>query len=262
LDALSRAGYLAHATDPAHVRRRDAALAIIAAHPDFAISVSWGKDSAALLWLAAQALPRPTAINARYRHPAERIGDMDCVRDKFLSRPDMRHVRYIEVDCPGEWEMYERAGRAFPSPLTLAERAAVKWWREEFTTRMRAAMTAVGCAGVMLGIRQEESRARRLNIACRGTSYVRADGLRVALPIGRFQGPDIWAVLVAHDLPWLRVYDVALDRGRARSGFVWSTGSIDAIARHGAVYDWRKAYPEEVAQWFARWPELRSVAYV
>lgn len=257
-----REAYRLHGRLAVHRRRLAEARALIAASPDHALCVSWGKDSLALLYIAAQLRPDIVVLNARYPHPAERLADMDRVRDLVLARQDMARVRYIEVDCPGEWQMYERAGRAFAEPLTAAERAATTWWRREFVTRMRAAQERMGCRGILLGLRSDESRMRQLNVATHGTSYTKRDGQAVALPLARWTGRDVWAVLVAADLPWLRIYDVAADRERARSGLVFATGAFDAIARHGAVAEWREAYPDALRAWFEHWPELRRAARV
>lgn len=117
----------------------------------------------------------------------------------------------------------------------------------------------LGCDGVLFGLRQDESSARRLNVATHGVSYRRKDGLRVALPMSRLSGRDVWALLVDRDLPWLRIYDLAeAGRERARSGFVWATGAADAAARHGVMQDWRRAYPEEYHAWVKRWPTLAA----
>ena len=261
MDDLTRAGYLAHASLPSTRARLLAAHEVLRASPAHALSVSWGKDSVAMLALAVQIRPRWVVLNARYPNPAERFADMDRVRDDVLGRPALSQVRYVEVACPGEWEMYERAGRAFAEPETADERAAAHWWKSEFTSRMAAAQADWGCSGVCIGLRQEESRGRRLNIASRGVSYRRADGLAVALPMGRLTGADVWAIHTQGCLPALRIYDVAPDRERARSGFVWSTGAIGAVARHGGVDLWRRAYPEELRMWFARWPELERQSH-
>lgn len=262
MDELTRAGYLAHYRSAACQSRIGAALDVIRSHPGYALSVSWGKDSVAALILAASVWPGLTVLNARYPNPAERFADMDRVRDAALAMPTLRGVNYIEVSCPGEWCMYERAGRAFAEPETAEERDAARWWKAGFTSAMRAAQERAGCRGVMLGLRQDESWARRMNVATRGTSYTKRDGLNVALPMARMSGKDVWAVLVRTGAPWLRIYDIAPDRDTARSGFVWSTGAIGAVARHGGVALWRQAYPTELAAWFDRWPELKDRSYV
>lgn len=237
-----------------HQRRLVEAQAIIRAHPRHLICTSWGKDSTALLAVAAETLPRVVAMNIRYPNKAERFSDIDRVRDAALRL--LPTIEYVEVECPGEWEMYERVGHGFIGPQTAEERAAVCWWRDEMNARTRVALDRLGATGLMWGLRAGESRGRRGNIRSRGMSYVRKDGLAVALPLAWWRGPDVWAVLVTRGLPWLRIYDEAeAGRDRARSGFVFATGSETAHA-FGATQDWERVYPAEFRAWVAAFPEL------
>ena len=257
MQPLERAAYLAHASRPAFGRRLAAAAALIHGADGCAVSVSWGKDSVALLHLAACVRPDIVVLNARYPNPAERFADMDRVRDAVLSRPEFARVRYVEVHTPGEWEMYERAGGGFAEAVTPAQRAATSWWKAQFEANMGTAQQAAGCNGVILGLRADESHARRMNAITRGDDYVRADGMRVVLPLQRWSGADVWAYVASNDLPWLRIYDGATTgRELARSGFVFATGGAGAIRRHGVWEDWRRVYPQEFAAWMARFPEL------
>lgn len=251
---LERAAYLARFARLGG--KLAAARRLIASHPDYAVSTSWGKDSIVLLHLAAKTIPGVRVLNARYPNPAERFRDMDAVRDAMLARPDMAGIVYREVDTPGEWEMYERAG-GFSSADTTEQRRAAKWWKEEFTRNMSGAMDDLGCVGALLGLRAEESHARLMHVIVHGADYQRRDGLRFALPLARWTGADIWAYLTAHQLPYLRIYDEASSgRERARSGFVFATGGAGALRRHGVWDDWRRVYPQEFSAWMQRFPEL------
>ena len=125
---IERAGYLAHAHTAAYRRREREALVLISEATDCAASVSWGKDSAVLLHLCARVNRGWSVLNARYPTPAERLPDMDRVRDAALALPLLAQVQYREVPCPGEWDMYERAGDGFADAETPRQRAAVSWW--------------------------------------------------------------------------------------------------------------------------------------
>jgi len=239
MNPIERAGYIAHAYSKAFRTRLDEATRLICEHPRHVVSTSWGKDSMVLLHLAAGLIDGLSVINARYPNPAERFGDMDRVRDAMLSRADMARVRYTEVHTPGEWK------------------EAARWWKENFTRNMGAAMTDAGGDGVFLGLRAEESYARRMNLATHGTAYERADGLHVVLPLSRWSGRDVWAYMSLHDLPRMRIYDeCSCSRERARSGFVFATGGAGAIRRHGVWDDWKRIYRSEFTAWVTRFPEL------
>lgn len=256
MNQLQKTGYLGEYRSKSMQSRLEQSIKLIASHPDFALSTSWGKDSVSMLHLAAQINPNLKIINARYPNPAERFNDMDRIRDLVLSRDDMSGVIYREVDTPGEWEMYERAG-GFAEALNKEQKAAAKWWKDNFTENMGAAMKELGCNGVFLGLRAEESHARRMNVFVHGDDYQRKDGLQVALPIAHWTGRQVWAYLIKHDLPWLKIYDTAFcGRERARSGFVFATGGASAIRRHGVWDDWKRTYPVEFTAWLQRFPEL------
>lgn len=258
---LERAGYLAHSKSAAFLRREQKTKEFIRQHPRHAVSVSWGKDSTAMLTLASEALDEVLCVNARYPNPAERFADMDRVRDGVLAK--LQNVRYFEAHPPGEWEMYERAGEFFVTPFTPRQREAARWWRTSFEAAMRAAQEEIGADGVFMGLGARESFARRLNFFMRGDSYERQDGLRVALPLSEWTARDVWAVLALRDLPWLRIYDLSYEgREKARSGFVFATGGNDPdIARRLGAWESHKiAYPEEFRAWCDRWPEMAALA--
>lgn len=262
MDALERAGYLAHADGDAHRGSLRAAATVIQGHPDHAVSLSWGKDSVAMLSVVSKVSPGAHVVFARYEHPAEVLGDIDAVRDAVLARPEMARMRYSEISVPGEWQIFERVGHAFVVPETALEREAVRWWRETFEVRMRAVLERLGATGWLIGMRAAESRGRSLNVATRGDSYVTAAGRATALPLARWTGLDVWARLVARHLPWLRVYDGGLDRDRARSDLTWCVGGSSGHLRHGAAARWQRAYPEQLAAWFERWPELKTASHL
>lgn len=257
MTSIQIAGFKAYAMHKNFQRRLAATRETIAEHKDYCISTSWGKDSVVLLHLAATIWPDIVIINARYPNPAERFEDMDYVRDIVLSRPDMAKVRYTEVNTPGEWEMYERAGGGFAEAITPEQREATRWWKTEFNQNMAATVDKLRCCGSMLGLRAEESHARRMNILVHGDDYTRKDGTNIALPLAEWTGKDIWAYLVTNNLPWLRIYDEATcGRERARSGFVFATGGAGAIRRHGVWEDWKRVYPDEFRAWMKNFPEL------
>ena len=98
-----------------------------------------------------------------------------------------------------------------------------------------------GYGGAMLGLRQEESRGRRLNVATRGLLYLRADGLWVAQPIARLTTLDVHAVLAAADVPLLPVYlcvDPGAEWQRLRKSWWVCAGGP---ARHGH-YAWLRRW--------------------
>jgi 3'-phosphoadenosine 5'-phosphosulfate sulfotransferase (PAPS reductase)/FAD synthetase len=103
----------------------------------------------------------------------------------------------------------------------------------------------VAAGGVVLGLRQEESAGRRMNVATRGLLYMRASGLWVSQPIARWSTLDVHAFCAAADVPLLPVYlcvDPGADWRRLRKSW-WVCGG--GPARHGH-YGWlRRWWPEQ-----------------
>lgn len=248
---IQRAAWLAHAGRRSHVAAVERARRLISESGDgYAVSVSWGKDSVALLDLAAS-VRTVVAIHGRYS-VHEELPDIPRVRDAVLSRLGDR-VKYIEVPVWGDWEIYERAGRFFLAPETSAERQLLADWKREFVDALEGAATNAGCAGMMLGMAGHESHGRRMNIAVRGDHYQAKGRLPTLLPLARWSADDVIAHHVARQLPWLRIYDVADDPRAARSEFAFVAGAGDATRRHGGWSEWKAAYPELFRLWQKKW---------
>ena len=258
---IERAGYIAHSMSKGYQNKLAKAQDLIGSHPDYAVSVSWGKDSIVLLHLVSQILSCVVALHGRYQNINEHIADTDRVRDAMLGRDDMAHVEYHEIAIAGEWDMFERAGGAFCIAKTDKQKEALQWWiNNKWSAKANEAVLAHGCIGSFVGMRQDEARARRITIATKGNDYQKADGDKICLPIARWTGADIWAYIVTHDLPYLSIYDNSINgRERARSEFIFSGQSADALKRHGVWQDWERAYPAELGAWLARFPELNRI---
>jgi 3'-phosphoadenosine 5'-phosphosulfate sulfotransferase (PAPS reductase)/FAD synthetase len=225
---------------------------LMLAHPDYAVSVSWGKDSVAMLHAAAMTLGHVIAVHGRYS-PQEELPDIPLVRDAVLSVLGDR-ITYIEVKVWGDWELYKRAGRFFWKPETSEDRALLRAWKDDFVRTLEDAARQAGARGMMIGMCAHESKARRINIAMRGEAYQAKDRLPTLLPLARWSADDVCAYHAANGLPWLRIYDVAADPRTARSELSFATGGGDAIRRHGAFAEWEAAYPSLVREWAAVWP--------
>lgn len=231
---------------------------IIDLHPDYIVSTSWGKDSVAMMRLVVDAHPAAHVRHLRLSE-MERFPDTDGVRDAVLSMPAFAKVRYSEVRVPYTWEAFEIAGGPFVSPVSDAEKAAWSATNKARSAFKEALASGVGSPGAFIGLRGDESRARAINRAMRGDSYIKANGTGVSQPMSRMTGDDIWAIHAAHDLPCLYIYDVAKNRDRARSEVTLAHPAGGAVVANGEPALWVKAYPDFMDGWFSRWPELRQM---
>ncbi len=252
------AGYLAHAENAGYRRRVDAARQMIADHPGYAVSCSWGKDSLCILHMVLDVHGSATAVHARYSENEE-LPDIPKVRDSFLNRFP---VDYREISVWGDWEIYERAGRFFLEPETKEERKIVSDWHQQLVEGLDKAVIDLGASGKILGLAAHESRARTMNIRKRGAHYkTKFEILPKLLPIAHWHPADVWAYMLSYDLPRLRIYDMANNPERARSEVAFAAigAGADAIRRHGAWQEWSRCYPELWAKWVLRYPEISSL---
>ena len=254
LTAIERAAYLAHARSLSYRKRIASATQLIYGNPNHCVSVSWGKDSVVMLHLAASVLDRVKAVHGRYRQEAEQFEDMDFVRDQMLAK--LQNIDYSEASVTGNWQMYERVDHFFLESETAREREAHTWYRKLWA----AEMSALTGDKVMIGMRPEESRIRRMLVARFGAEYTTKAGRSTVLPLVGWGAKDVWAYIVSNDLPWLKIYDVARSRDKARSDFAFGESGVSVgLMRQGQWLEWRDAYPNHFAVWINRWPEMRQV---
>ena len=89
----------------------------------------------------------------------------------------------------------------------------------------------------VMGLRADESRARRILIAKRGAAYNYAAGGGAYLPIARWSTTDVWAHIVTRDLPILDIYHRM--GPNARNGIIGRSGES-----HGRIEYLREHYPD------------------
>jgi len=202
--ALERAGYLAVARLPrfqallGQARRVVQRALEITRNPY--VAYSGGKDSACLLWLVLEQKPDVaarilTSGESRLLHP-----NLDAVLDWWRLRFPNLDLQEINVDRVWSAE-----------------------WREATWTEQRKAgkgdiireLPASGAFdGVFLGLRDEESNARRLankRGLIRRYAETRSDataGMWCFCPLASWTIEDVGAMIVLHDLPLLAAYQV------------------------------------------------------
>ncbi len=107
-----------------------------------------------------------------------------------------------------------------------------------------------------LGMRADESKARRMCFRVRGLTY-EAHGLTVSNPLGWWTTVDVWAYLVSRGIPWHPLYDCethGVTREQIRNAG-WLTVQGDAT-------DWRipwlrQHYPEQYRDLARAFPRVR-----
>lgn len=239
---------LAHARTREHARRVDAARRVVEGaltqEGTWAVMWSGGKDSTAMADLVLGVAP-----------------GLELVSEKD------------DLDFPGEREYVEALAARWDARLTVLEPpvSPAAWMAQhgvgldgDADVHSRAAGLSKECfygvvegytrgRPIMLGLRSEESRGRKLNRASHGSLYLKRCGQWVATPVVDWTGLDVFAYLLAREIPILPLYQcVALmhasEPWRVRKSW-WLPGGA---GRHGQVTWLRHYYPslyERLVQW-------------
>lgn len=228
MESHEREAFLAYSSLPQFQRRVNEALGIIRDGlkiGEVCVSVSWGKDSIALLHLCQQVKPDIPAVS--FSHPErELISNYAEVQAHYSMQFGLN---LIDIAIEGDH---------VPAKVTQA-----KLWKQypvNFT-----------------GLRKEESKRRSIALVKYGlihqyTSGEQAGSYRVC-PLGWWAWRDVWAYICLHDLPYLGIYD-QLDRERGRTtdhltkttDKAWQQRRLDELQRVAPNYahHLREHYPE------------------
>jgi 3'-phosphoadenosine 5'-phosphosulfate sulfotransferase (PAPS reductase)/FAD synthetase len=248
-----RAQYRAWAQTAGYQRRVAQAVEIIHradASGVIALAMSWGKDSVAVADLTLRTLGR--RVPAYHMASSYELPGSDHVVAYFRERTD------VEI---------------LPAKRTADE--MIEWLREvglgyERTRASRRAASAPKKSGgdewcakhgydiTVLGMRADEAVGRRKLFTVRGPIYERSSGARIACPLAWWDTRDVWAYIVAHDVPYHRIYDCE-SHGYTRetlrnAGWLTTTGAglgrIAWLAHH---------YPAEYRRLADAFPRVRSL---
>jgi 3'-phosphoadenosine 5'-phosphosulfate sulfotransferase (PAPS reductase)/FAD synthetase len=220
---LKEAAYRAHAMSAGYARRVDEALALIDQGLALCrapyVACSFGKDSAVLLDLVMRRAPD---IEARFiRWPeTEHLGNYSEVIEAWRARGARIHILDL-------WR------------ASLDEKVGDRW-----------KMLRDTADGVFIGLRAEESLARRTTLLVHGTLFHSKEGHYRISPLAWWRTRDIAAYVVTHDLPTLTPYK--------RHGFSERTSSRipRASVRGDLLRQIRSEDPQAWAGLVALYPEV------
>jgi len=112
-----------------------------------------------------------------------------------------------------------------------------------------------GCDLAFVGLRAEESPARRKNVGVRGETYECAyDGITHCLPVSQWRTEEVWAYIVSEDLPYNPVYDKAWPGGREAIRVGAYAGSTEGTLSRGRWAFVKRHYPQMWREFVARFP--------
>ncbi len=188
-------------------------------------------------------------------------------------RPDIPAV-YLDADCcfPEIRQLLDDTPNLINYPTDepfLVTLARYGFGAEEASRLDRATMQSTvwgpikrliadyGFDGVCYGLRSEESWGRRLHARYRGRIFVyHRDGLIGCQPITEWSYNDVWAYIVANNLPYAGTYDRMWDMPEEDQRVSYWAGETK---RHWGRWAWLKHnYPELFNRLAALFPEARS----
>lgn len=220
-------------------------------HPNAAIGSSFGKDSCAMTHLVCVELGHRLPV---YCHR----DDLDFPEarefsERFTARWDL-DTRFLTAPFSVRQWLNEHA-HELESGADLHGRATAMA-KGAFYDVIDAAMAQYDC--VFIGMRADESRARRMNRAVRTDLYRkkhsrRHDGQWTCTPLGGWHGIDVYAYAVSRGLELMPLYQCIAFMHRTEPWRVRESWWIPEAntARYGGIAWLRRYYP-------SLWRQLRA----
>jgi len=183
MERIEREAFLSHAKLPIFKRKVDRAKEIIrealAIAPAY-VAVSWGKDSVVMLHLVQSICPDILAIS--FGHPErEMISNYTETESLYKERFGL-NINTILID-----------GDHVPNKVK-----SQKLWLQYPVA--------------FVGLRIEESARRKATLLKNGAIYQYKKGDYRACPVFNWTSQDVWAYIVANDLPYLKAYALGAKR--------------------------------------------------
>lgn len=232
-------------------RARDILLDAHRRDPPLAVMTSWGKDSIALCDLSLTTLGRVPLVHlaSPYALPGyEATIAHFCARTQVLECPASRSLaEYIEW-CQRIGLPHERDRNAHKRAVVSIKGDVGDALAEEH-----------GWRTIALGMRIAEGGPRAHVLRKRGPTYCVASGVVKTNPLAYWETRDVWAHIVAHDLPYPALYD-AETHGQTRET-IRNTGWLSTDGAERGRLVWLRAhYPEQWEALAAAFPHIVALS--
>lgn len=212
------------------------------------VSFSGGKDSLVTLDLVRQVIPDTPA--ALFDSGCELAATHALAADYGVQviRPRLTAVEMARY--AGWWGYPDPVDRDCPFQLKAV---IIDEPSETFVVSRRLRAIAIG-------LRSEESAARRMNRRAHGTLYQGRDRTWYCTPIADWTADDVWAYIASRDLRYHPAYDVmttlGIPRARARLGMLLGA-TAEALGSFALL---RRIEPQTFARLAAEFPDIRNAS--
>jgi len=244
MNATQRETYLLHATLPRHRRRVEQSLRIIedcfarTASPYIAFSA--GKDSSVLLHLVRSVAPDTPAVwsDDEWHYPE--------TLDLVARTPNCTRIA-AQVQHASWFRSWAR-GAPLPE--------GTLWVDAPKNDGLQTHAAASGYDGVFIGLRADENGRRRTHLRVHGLLFFALNyQVWQCNPIGWWTIEDVWAYLLAHDVPYNAAYDRMFDLGIAPERQRVGPFAVERALGYGQLTILRRGWPELYARFVAEYPE-------
>lgn len=153
-------------------------------------------------------------------------------------------IGYSEVSAKKEFKMALRIGKETKSMHEGCFRAVIKKYVEDYNRD-----------GVILGLREQESKGRRLNLRYRGLIYSKKDGVTTCCPIGKWDSKEVIGYIAKNNLPLFHIYTkLGQHIGIENVRMCWPIHP--QFIAQGNVFFMRLCYPDYWRELIKDFPEL------
>jgi len=177
-------------------------------------------------------------------------------------------VREQQADVSGVWsddEWYLPETEEYVSSISNVERIRTNAWHSEFL-QIEGDYNGVpdyaqqqGYGLVFLGLRQEESVARRLHLRKLGALfYAKSEQTWHCNPIHNWTWQDVWAFILSRDVDYNKAYDKLEQLGVEPQYQRVGPLAVDRVLGMGQLAILKRGWPDLFNRFAAEFPEARA----